>query len=290
MVGNHAFHRAGEVGVDDHGIGAMRPGTGADANRPATSEDDFFDWFVEEDFHAEPLRDASHRGSDGRAAADGMEHAVFVLKKAENAEQARAAEGRHAEVFRLETERQAHALVLEETLEVGVHRLMRAEHREHFQEAGVNQILPAEKGRLEARLHGGELAPVLVEEAAEAGRVSGGESGDLLLHLDDVWRAIELSTGTELNAILRVEPDHLDFVAQARARRSKDFLEHARVEEERRPEVEFVPVRLDARRAPADDGEALDDFNFHASRSQKYGGGESARAGAYDDGFFRHAK
>ena len=69
---------------------------------------------------------------------------------------------------------------------------------------------------------------------------------------------------------------------------AEDFFEHARVKEEGRAEIELVAVGLDARRAPADDGEALDDFDFHARRSQEDGGGESARAGADDDGFFRH--
>ena len=120
-----------------------------------------------------------------------MEDAVLVFEERKDREQARAAERRHAEVFRLEGEREADARVAEEAAEIGVQRLMRAKHREHLQQAQVDEVLPAEERRLEARLHALELGAILVEEAAEARRVARRDRGDLLLHARDVRRRVE---------------------------------------------------------------------------------------------------
>ena len=110
MIGNHALHRSGEVSVDHHGIGSIRAGGGANSHRATASEQDFFYRFVEADFNPETLGDTSHCRRDGCATANGMEHAVFIFEEAQDAEEARATERRHAEVFRLETERESHAL------------------------------------------------------------------------------------------------------------------------------------------------------------------------------------
>ena len=64
-----------------------------------------------------------------------MPDAVLVFQEAKNREQARAAEGRHAQVFRLKTKGQPHALVFEKTLEIGVHALGRMQHGQHLEQA-----------------------------------------------------------------------------------------------------------------------------------------------------------
>ena len=56
----------------------------------------------------------------------------------------------------------------------------------------------------------------------------------------------------------------------------EDFFEHARIEKERRAEIELVAVRLDARRAPADDGKAFEDFHAHARGREENGRGKTA--------------
>ena len=58
------------------------PFGGANADRASAGEEDFFDRFVQADFHAEALRDARHGGGDRGAAADGMQDAVFVFEEA----------------------------------------------------------------------------------------------------------------------------------------------------------------------------------------------------------------
>ena len=142
-------------------------------------------------------------------------------------------------------EREADARIAKEAAEIGVHRLMRPEHREHLEQAHVDEVLPAEERRLQARLHALELGAILVEETAETRRVARRDRGDLLLHARDIRRRVQLAALAEDDAILRIEPHHFHLVAERRARRGEDFFEHARVEEKRRAEIELESVRLD---------------------------------------------
>ena len=61
----------------------------------------------------------------------------------------------------------------------------------------------------------------------------------------------------ENDPVLWVEPDQFDLLAQACAGRGKDFVEHARVQEKGRAEIEFEAVSLDGRRSSADDRHSL---------------------------------
>ena len=165
---------------------------------------------------------------------------------------------------------------------------MRAEHREQLEHPHINEILPAVEGRLQARLHACELGAIFIEETAEAGGVSGSDRGDLLLHSRDVGRGIDPPAAAEDDAVLRIEPHHFHLRAERRAGGGEDFLQHARVEEKGRAEVELEPIGLDGRRAPADGRQPLDDFHFHARSGEQDGGSEAAGACADDDDFFLH--
>ena len=182
-----------------------------------------------------------------------MEDAVFVFEEGEDREQARAAERRHAEVFRLKGKREADARVAEEAAEIGVERLMRPEHRQHLEQARVA------RGPASRRRASPGTAPCAASfvrfssmKAAEARRVAGRDRGDLLLHARDVRRGVDLAARAEHDAVLRIEPHHFHLRAERRAGGGEDFLEHARVEEKGRAEIELEAVRLDRRRAPAD--------------------------------------
>jgi hypothetical protein len=61
-----------------------------------------------------------------------------------------------------------------------------------------------------------------------------------------------------------------------------NFFEHAGIKEESRAEIELVAVRLEAGRAPTNDGQTFEDSYLQALRRQQNGGSESARAGADD--------
>ena len=257
----------------------------AHADRAPAFEEHFLDGRVEADFHAEPLRDPRHRRGDGRAAADRMEDAVFVFEKREDREKARAAERRHAEVFRLKGERQADARVAEEAAEIGVQRLMRPEHRQHLQQARIDEVLPAEEGRLEARLHARELGAVLRPG-------SGGSPARRRAR----WPR-SAAPSARCRAWRRISPPPPNMMRYCGSSRTistssrsdvpaagEDFLQHPRVEEKRRAEVELEAVRLDRRSAPADGRQPLEDFHLHARGGEQDGGGEAAGAGADDDG------
>ena len=141
---------------------------------------------IETDLNAEPFGHARHRCGHRGATADRMEHAVFVFEERENREQARAAERRHAEIFRLKGKRQADARVAKKASEISVDRLMRAQHRKHFQQPHIDQVLPAEERCFKTRLHAPELGAIFVEETAETWRVARRDRGDLLFHARDV--------------------------------------------------------------------------------------------------------
>ena len=137
---------------------------------------------------------------------------------------------------------------------------MRTQHGEHLEQAGLNQVLPAQEGAFQARLHERELGAVLVEETAEAGSVLGRKRGNLPLHRRYVRRAVEFAARPELDPVLRIQPHHFDFGAKAGPGGLEDLLQHAGVKEESRPEIELVAVRLDAGGASADDRQTFDDF------------------------------
>lgn len=101
-VGNKTRHRTGKVGIHDHGISAVNTLTRAHSNSALICEEQLFDRLVQPDLDTHALRDTGESGSDCAAAADGMENAVFVLEEREDREKAGTAEGRHAEIFRLE--------------------------------------------------------------------------------------------------------------------------------------------------------------------------------------------
>jgi hypothetical protein len=73
----------------------------------------------------------------------------------------------------------------------------------------------------------------------------GDNVGNLLFHLADVRGAIQLAAGAELNAILRVEPDHFHLLSQRCTGGLENLVQHARVEKEGRAEIKCEPVRLD---------------------------------------------
>ena len=192
-VGNQLLHRPGKIGIDHDRIRAVSPVGRAHAHRAFAGEEDFFNGFVEADFDAQPLGDARHRGGDCGAAANRMKHAVFVFEEAQDAEQARAAERRHAEIFRLKTERKAHPLIGEEALEIGVHGLMRTQHRQHLEQAGLDQS-PASRGTALSR-HGSmsaSLARFSSRKRRKPGASAARRAGDLAVPSERVRSGINV--------------------------------------------------------------------------------------------------
>ncbi len=157
----------------------------------------------------------------------------------------------------MEGKREADARVAEEAAEISVDRLMRPEHREHLEQAHVEEVLPAEERRLEARLHP-------LRAWCDFHRGNGGSPGASPGAIAAICCSIRAMSGVAFNlaalaendAILRIEPHHFHFLAERRAGRGENFFEDARVEEKRRTEIELEAVRFDRRRAAADRSEA----------------------------------
>jgi hypothetical protein len=92
-----------------------------------------------------------------------------------------------------------------------------------------------------------------------------------------------LSAATEDEAILRIEAHEFDFARERGAGGAHDFLQHARVEEKSRAEVEAESLGLDRGSAAADEWQALDDAHAQPRRSEQNGRGQTTGACTDDD-------
>ncbi len=95
----------------------MFPLCRADTNRLATIEQHLLNRFVEPDFRAQFSGYPCHAVAERVATAERVKHAMLVLQKRQDREQARTLEGRHPEIFRLESERQLQPRIFEITRE-----------------------------------------------------------------------------------------------------------------------------------------------------------------------------
>ncbi len=114
---------------------------------------------------------------------------------------------------------------------------------------GLDQVMPAQERRFEDRAEPVHLHPVLVQEAGELDGIVRRERGDRPLHPRHVAGRLQLAAAAEDQVILRVQPDKLHLAAEVAADRAIDRFEHARIEEERRPQVEPEALALDRGRS-----------------------------------------
>ena len=218
-----------------------------------------------------------------------MEHAVLVLEEREDREQARAAERRHPEILRLEREGQTNPLVAEEGTEFGVEAAPGLEQRHQLDQVGVREIPPRLERLLEERREAVELLAVRLHKPRERAAVGGREPGHLGLHPADVRGGQQFAPGPEHEPVLRVEPDHLDFLPKVAAAGREDLLQHPRVEEEGGPEVELEPLGRRDRAGPTSGhGQPFQHAHPHAGIGQEHGTGESAWSGSDDVDRPRH--
>ncbi len=172
-----------------------------------------------------PVRAATRAIAVGHraAAADRVPDAVLVFEERQDREQARAVERRHAEVLRLERERQPDARVAEVPAQFAVERRPRPQQSAAASAAASGcRSRQLEERPLQARAELFELVPVLGRGSGGRSRASAGLMlRDLGFHARDVGRAVELPAAAEHDAVLRVEPDHRDFGLQVAADSSK---------------------------------------------------------------------
>ena len=164
---------------------------------------------------------------------------------------------------------------------------MRTQHGEHLEQAGLHQVLPAEEGAFQARLHERELGAVLVEETAEAGSVIRRKRGNLPLHRRYVRRAVEFAARSEL---IRIAGPAAPFRPRHAGsfRRRGIFLPTLVGKEKGRAEIKLVAVGLKSGGASTNDRQTFYNFYFEALRRQQYGGSQSARPGTDDESLFTH--
>ena len=97
------------------------------------------------------------------------------------------------------------------------------------------------------------------------------DGADLVLHPGEVRSSVQLATPAEDDPVLRVEPDEFYLLAQACGGHGEDFVEHPRIEEKSRAEIEPEAVSLDRRRPPPDDRHSLQEFDSNTSAREQDG-------------------
>ena len=283
MVRHQLGHGLGEVGVYHHGIGAVFADGGAGADRAPTLEDDLLDRRAGLDLHAHLGRHPRHGAHHRTAAALRMKHAVLVFHEGQDGEEARAAERRHAQVFALERKRQADARVLEVARQVAVHRLGRPQQRQRADRVELQEVEGTVESLLQHRPEGLQLAPVVLHVVGQPGGVVRRQPGDFLGHAVQVAARPDLAAAAEDQAVVRVEPDHLDLVLEPAAADREDLPQDPRIEEEGRTHVEMESVGGNGPRAAPDRIQSFEYGDVAARLGQQHRGGQAARAGADDD-------
>ncbi len=287
MVGDEPGHGAGEVGVDDQGIGLVNARSRSHAHGAPALEENLLDLVVERDRGTQVLGGPRHHRGDCPAAAQRMKDAVLVLEEREDREEARAIERRHPQVFRLERHRQPDPRVVEIAAELAVEREPGPEQGKDLQELGREQVAPAQEGRFEDAPELVHLDPIVGQEPRKLAGVAGRERGDRLFHPGDVGRGLELASAAEDEMILRIEPDHRHLGVQISADGGEDRFEHPGIEEEGRPQVKAEAILADRRGPPADPRLALQHGHLVTGPGQQHGAGQAAGARTDDDNPFR---
>ena len=191
-VRHQALHRAREVGVDHDRVArlcapaAVRTPTARRPSKRISSTG-----FIEADFHAQSLGDARHRGVSAAQPPIGCKTPYSYSRNERIENRLGQWNGDMPRYFDWKENARRMRGSRKKRPQVSVHRLMRTKHRQHLQQARVDEVLPAEERRFQARLHALELGAVLVEKTAETRRVAWRNRGDLLLHARDVRRRVQ---------------------------------------------------------------------------------------------------
>ena len=270
-VRDEPLHGPREVRVHDHSVGTVGALRGADADCPPALEEDLLDGLSVVELDPHLLAHRRHVLADGCAAPLGVPHAVLVFEEGEDREQARAAEGRHAEVLRLKAEGQADARVLEVALQLLINGAERPSPGRRGEGLLGEQVPPAVEGALEHRAEGLELASVVGHVALELRGVALGETRDLSAHPRDVWGAAELAARAIDQVVLGIEAGHGDLCPQITPYARVDLLEHLRVEEEGGSEIEAEALLGEARGAAPRATEALQNVHVQSGLAEQHG-------------------
>ena len=107
----------------------MQRSAHAHAHGLPTFKFNVFHWRIEMKLHAKFLRNVAHGVHDGVAAAARMPDSIFIFNKWKNAEEFRAFEWTHSQIFTLKGKRESDLRMLEISTKVVVQTLPRSQLR-----------------------------------------------------------------------------------------------------------------------------------------------------------------
>ena len=213
-----------------------------------------------------------------------MEHAMLVFEEAQDREQARTLERRHAEILGLEREGEPHPRVLEEAAQLPVDRREGLKLGQRRQHGAGGQGAAGVESLLQHRFEQLQLGAPVREETVHVLRIARCDLGDLAGELLYVWSREQFAVALEDEPILRIQPFQLDMVLQPFAAGREYLIQDLGIEEEGRPDVEAVAVRRgEGLRPTTDDLVALEEHDLDAFSRQQQGRGEASGPGADDD-------
>ena len=213
-----------------------------------------------------------------------MPDAVLVFEERQNGEQTRALERRHAEILRLERERELQARVGKIAREFRVQGFPGLEVGQHREQPQAEQARPPGKRHLQTRREFLQLQAIVRHELSELRAVRRRQFRNLRHHPLNVGRGVQLATSPEGQPVLRVEPGHRNFLEQIAPHRLKNLLKDLGIEKERRAQIKAVAIALDGRSATAHSRLLFQNRDFHAGLGQQHGRGQTARSRShYDD-------
>jgi hypothetical protein len=138
-------------------------------------------------------------------------------------------------------------------------------------------------GHFEARFHGRHFRAVFRKETGETRCVRRRNTADFPFHFRHVRGGVNPSSRAKERAILRIQPDQFEFLAQARAGNLKDFVEDPVLKKNGLADVDLeISVCLSSGSA-ADSRAPLKKLHSYARRRDENGGREPARPGADDN-------
>ena len=285
MIGHQGPHRVREVGVHDEGSRGVAPAACPHRHCPPPFELDLFHRFVEVQPDPQRLGQAGHllhhRGTTPQRVVD----PVLVLHERQDGVQAGAAPGRHPQVLRLERKGDGQPRVAKVRLHLAGDRMPGTDVGERPQGFARQQVGVREEGALENRAEPRELRPVVGQEPLESAAVLGRQGRHLLFHQVHVGGAVQLSPGTEFQAILRIDPHHRDFPPQVAPDRRVNLGQHPGIHEEGGPGVEAESFGFDGGGPPAHPGTAFEQSHGQTGPSQQQRGGQSSGTGSHDNNF-----
>jgi len=255
----------------------------ADARGAALLDEDLVGLGFEANAPPLPFHDVRHGVGDGRDPADGVMHSEFLLEMRHEGVHRRDVHRVAADEERVERQRHAEALVLHPGAGEPENRPVGAQAGELGEDL---RGAPEPVHRLcDHALEADDVAAIrILEKPQIAVDIPRREAADLLDHR--VGRAArgEMRAVGPADLVERVERTQVDIGVEVAPARGPELAEDLGDGDDRRPEVEPVTAGVNRGASAAGRVEPVEDRDGVALGAEAHGGGETAEAGADDDG------